>query len=200
MASAQSETNPRQRTPGRTKRLKRILSAASNPASSGGFAVAILLLVVGASAVYWVLQIHARYTFSLQSPIRIRLHWPLVVARRMSSEDAYEAQLDQRHPLTAYQQYTCQKFGPACRVALAIQRAENPEGRCEIYHYNSDGTLDWGYFQINTTHLKRPGLNLRDLLDCRANIDFAYQLYSERQNFSAWSSYNNGSYRRHLHH
>ena len=43
-----------------------------------------------------------------------------------------------------------------------------------------DGTLDWGYFQINTVHLERPGLNLRDLLDCKANIDFAYQLYTER--------------------
>ena len=84
----------------------------------------------------------------------------------MRSEDARQAQLDQRRPLTAYQEYACLKFGPACRVALAIQRAENPEGKCETYHYNSDGTLDWGYFQINTVHLQRPGLNLRDLLDC----------------------------------
>jgi hypothetical protein len=30
------------------------------------------------------------------------------------------------------------------------------------------------YFQINTVHLKRVGANLRDLLDCKANIDFAY--------------------------
>ena len=48
-------------------------------------------------------------------------------------------------------------------------------------------------------HLKRPGLNLRDLLDCRANIDFAYQLYLERQGFSAWSVYNNRFYLRYLH-
>src|SRR5207249_2960289 len=80
--------------------------------------------------------------------------------------------------LTAYQQYACEKFGTACRVALAIQRAENPMGRCEIYHYNPNGTLDWGYFQINTVHLKRAGVNLRDLLDCKANIDFAYQSLS----------------------
>lgn len=31
--------------------------------------------------------------------------------------------------------------------------------------------MDGGYFQINTVHLTRVGLNLRDLLDCRANID-----------------------------
>ena len=58
--------------------------------------------------------------------------------------------------------------------SLAVQRAENPRGACEIFHYNTDGTLDWGYFQINTVHLKRAGVNLRDLLDCKANIDFAY--------------------------
>jgi hypothetical protein len=50
-----------------------------------------------------------------------------------------------------------------------------PRGAREIYHYNSDGALDWGYFRINTLHLQRPGVKLRDLPDCKANIDFAYQ-------------------------
>ena len=122
----------------------------------------------------------------------------MVIAQRLRTVDAVEAQADQRYALTAYQQYACRKFGSACRTALAIQRAENPAGKCEVYHYNSDGTLDWGYFQINTVHLKRPGLVLRDLLDCRANIDFAYQLYLERGNFTAWSTYKNGLYRRYL--
>jgi hypothetical protein len=145
-----------------------------------------------------VFTIHERYTFSLQSPVRVRLQWPLVIAARSPSEDAAESQADQfGHRLTAYQQYACNKFGSACRVALAIQRAENPKGSCEIYHYNSDGTLDWGYFQINTVHLKRAGVNLRDLLDCRANIDFAFQLYRER-GFAPWSTYNDGSYMRFL--
>ncbi len=161
---------------------------------------AILFVVAGACLVYWTLQIHERYTFSMQSPMHLRLQWPVVMARRLNSEEARLAQLDQRRPLTAYQEYACLKFGSACRIALAIQRAENSEGKCEMYHYNSDGTLDWGYFQINTVHLKRPGLNLRDLLDCRANIDFAYQLYSESQSFSAWSTFNNGAYRRYLRH
>jgi hypothetical protein len=81
---------------------------------------------------------------------------------------------------------------------LAIQYAENARGACEIYHYNSsDGTLDWGYFQINTAHLKRRGLNLRDLLDCKANIDFAYQLYRV-EGFTPWTTYTSGEYRRYL--
>jgi hypothetical protein len=119
----------------------------------------------------------------------------LEVNQPVTSEIANAAQADQHgRPLSADQQYACEKFGPACRVALAIQRAENPSGRCEIYHYNSDGTLDWGYFQINTVHLKRPGLNLHDLLDCKANIDFAVQLYQERHGFTPWSTYTSGAY------
>jgi hypothetical protein len=142
---------------------------------------------------------HVYYTVSLQSPVRIQLQWPLVVAERMKSEAAEEARADQHgHGLSAWQQYACRKFGANCRVALAIQRAENPDGKCEIYHYNTNGTLDWGYFQINTVHLKRPGLNLRDLLDCKANIDFAYQLYEERHGFTPWSTYNSGLYRKFL--
>jgi hypothetical protein len=160
--------------------------------------LSVFALFVGLMAVYFAFQIHGRYTFSLQSPVRLGFQWPLVMAHRTKTEDAYRAQFDQHRPLTAYQQYACNKFGSACRVALAIQRAENPLGKCEIYHYNSDGTLDWGYFQINTVHLKRPGLNLRDLLDCKANIDFAYQLYIERQGFTPWTTYNSGAYRRYL--
>jgi hypothetical protein len=153
----------------------------------------VLLVALLAASAFLVLR--DRYTFSLQSPVRIHFQWPLVVAAKTAGDDATEAQADQfGHHLTAYQQYACNKFGPACRIALAIHRAENPRGACEIYHYNSDGTLDWGYFQINTVHLKRVGLNLRDLLDCRANIDFAYQLYRER-GFQPWSTYNNGAYR-----
>lgn len=140
----------------------------------------------------------AEYSVTLRSPLSIRLQSPLVITPRMIPDESREAQEDQSgRRLTAFQQYACNKFGSACRVALAVQRAENPRGECEIYHYNSDGTLDWGYFQINTVHLKRPGVNLRGLLDCKANIDFAYQLYTER-GFEPWTTYRDGTYRRFL--
>jgi hypothetical protein len=142
---------------------------------------------------------HDHYTLSMQSPIRLHFQSPVVVTKRVTEGYAAEAQADQygKH-LSAWQQYACQKFGSDCRLALAIQRAENPAGKCEIYHYNTDGTLDWGYFQINTVHLKRAGVNLRDLLDCKANIDFAYKLYLESHGFTPWSTYNSGAYRKYL--
>ena len=180
------------------KPKQKIVGLQPAPVKNINLIISALALIAGAALVFLLVQIHAHYTVSLQSPIRLRFQWPIVVAERTKSPDAVQAQFDQRHPLTAYQQYACKKFGSACRVALAIQRAENPQGKCEIYHYNTDGTLDWGYFQINTVHLKRPGLNLRDLLDCKTNIDFAYQLYTEKQSFTPWSTYNSGAYRRFL--
>lgn len=173
----------------RARRRRRSVSVPKLPLAGLLTAAAVILI----PAAWWF---HQDYTLSLQSPVRVRFQWPFVIAQRMRSETAAEAQADQHgRRLSAWQQYACRKFGADCRVALAIQRAENPQGKCEIYHYNSDGTLDWGYFQINTVHLKRPGLNLRDLLDCRANIDFAYQLYQEKGGFTAWSTFNSGAYR-----
>ncbi len=140
---------------------------------------------------------HLRVAF--QSPIRFRFQSPFVITERVDPEETTAAQLDQQgRKLTGWQQYTCRKFGNDCRLALAIQRAENAAGKCETYHYNSDGSLDWGYFQINTVHLQRADLNLRDLLDCKANIDFAYKLYLEHAGFSPWSTFKSGAYRQYL--
>jgi hypothetical protein len=119
-------------------------------------------------------------------------------ARARVSDEANSGTNGINGRLTSYQQYACEKFGPACRIALAIQAAENSRGACEVYLYNSsDGTLDWGYFQINTVHLTRPGLNLRDLLDCKTNIDFAYNLFREK-GFEPWTAYTSGAYRKFL--
>ena len=157
-----------------------------------------LLILLSAGIGVFAVVLQTQYTFTLQSPVRLRFQWPLVIAPKESPEASGAARSDQfGRRLTAYQQYACNKFGASCRIALAVQRAENPRGACEIYHYNSDGTLDWGYFQINTVHLKRAGVNLRDLLDCKANIDFAYQLFTER-GFQPWSTFNNGAYREFL--
>jgi hypothetical protein len=174
--------------------------ARARRSKSPKFSARILAFVVlfGAAAGLSAAFLQARYTFSLQSPLRLRFQWPLVIAPKTSAAESGAAQTDQfGRRLTAWQQYACNKFGADCRIALAVQRAENPRGACEIYHYNSDGTLDWGYFQINTVHLKRAGVNLRDLLDCKANIDFAYVLYTER-GFQPWTTFQSGAYRQFL--
>jgi len=52
---------------------------------------------------------------------------------------------------------------------MPSRRSQNQRG-CVSHHYNSDGTLHWGYFQINTVHLKRAGVNLRDPLVVRSFV------------------------------
>jgi hypothetical protein len=174
-------------------------SARIGPPKGLGFLLGILSLSAAIFCVYESVQLHSQYIVGWRSPVRVRFQSPLVIAHRSEKiNQQKEAPRGQRSSLTVYQQYACQKFGSACSVALAIQRSENPQGKCEVYHYNRDGTLDWGYFQINTVHLKRRGVNLRDLLDCKTNIDFAYQLYVENQGFTPWSVYNSGRYRRFL--
>jgi len=158
----------------------------------------VLAILTGALLIYAPVYFDMHFTVTFRSPVRVFFQSPLVISPRTHTENAVRAKSDQQHSLTAYQQYACEKFGPDCRIALAIQRVENPGGECEIYHHNPDGTLDWGYFQINTVHLKRPGVNLRDLLDCKKNIDFAYLLYRERGDFTAWAAYKSGAYRRAL--
>lgn len=179
----------------RTQRLSAKAFKAPGGVSRRMIAISVGLPLL-AAALWWFTS---HYTTSLQNPVQLELRWPVVISERSTSESAQSARADQQgRPLTAWQQYACRKFGADCRVALAIQRAENLLGKCEIYHYNTDGTLDWGYFQINTVHLKRPDLNLRDLLDCKANIDFAYQLFQESHGFTPWSTYKSGKYLRYL--
>ena len=178
--------------PARRRRRRRSNSAGKWPRVVG------LLFPIAAIAGMAAGVVQSEYSISLRPPFRLGCQWPVIISPRIVEEETKAVQADQLgHRLTAYQQYACNKFGSECRVALAVQRAENRRGDCEIYHYNTDGTLDWGYFQINTVHLKRPGVNLRALLDCRANIDFAYQLYTER-GFEPWTTYRNGAYRRFL--
>ena len=185
--------SPRQRS---ARPQRKPARSSDSQSSLGGKPATFFLLAILAALLWWSTS---SYTIGFQSPILVQLQRPIVISERISSVEAEEARADQQgHPLSAWQEYACRQFGSYCRVALAIQRAENPRGKCEIYHYNSDGTLDWGYFQINTVHLKRPGLNLRDLLDCKANIDFAYQLFREKHGFGPWSTYTSGKYRQFL--
>src|SRR5689334_6255647 len=72
----------------------------------GVLAIAAFLAGVGGVA------LQAAYSVSWQSPLRVRLQWPLVVTPRTSGAETAEAQADQLgHRLTAYQQYACNKFG-----------------------------------------------------------------------------------------
>lgn len=147
-----------------------------------------------------------KHTFTWHSPVVFQ--WILTVSSKQPEVIKELVTIDNSHatPLTPDQQYLCDVFSKtsqeACVVALAIQRHENGTGQCDRYGINTNGSLDWGFMQINTVHLKRKDVVLKDLLDCKANIDFAYKLFVEhggnrslKEGFSPWVTYNNGSYK-----
>lgn len=63
---------------------------------------------------------------------------------------------------------------------------------------NADGSTDYGLMQINSIHSDMVGGNLTALLDPATNIKIAYSLSKGGQDWTAWSTYNNGKYRQFL--
>jgi soluble lytic murein transglycosylase-like protein len=85
------------------------------------------------------------------------------------------------------------------RTAIAIMKAEsgcNPVR--DNAGLNSDGTNDVGLMQINSIHVSSGAIAESSRRDPADNIAFAYRLYSERGNFTAWTAYTSGAYTNHL--
>lgn len=84
-------------------------------------------------------------------------------------------------------------FGKDCKMALAISQAENGIRQCDrVSARNSNGTYDYGVFQINSIHS-----HLGDLTDCKDNIRVAKIIF-DSSGWSAWSVYKNQSYKNFL--
>jgi hypothetical protein len=95
-------------------------------------------------------------------------------------------------------EYACPKFGKECKTFLAILKAENGTHECTRNNrgLNRNGSVDWGLAQINDR--ATPGYTAEQLMDCKINLDIAYQKYAARGNFTAWSAYKSGAYKKHL--
>lgn len=76
-------------------------------------------------------------------------------------------------------------------MALAISQAENGTRQCNRIHVNKNGTLDYGVFQVNSIH------GSTELLDCRKNIEVAYQIF-KKSGWSPWVTFKNGAYKKYL--
>jgi hypothetical protein len=96
----------------------------------------------------------------------------------------------------ATEEYICYVFGKDCKMALAVSQAENGTRQCDRFGVNTDKSIDFGVFQINTIHLKK-GWTIAQLIDCHKNIDFAYEIYTA-QSWQPWVAYQNGSYKQFL--
>lgn len=134
------------------------------------------------------------------SPIAIQFHKLITIEKRVWQIVNVNEIVDAHaSPLTPDQQYLCDKFGPNCKMALAIQHAENGTGECGRmgFNYGADGkvsSVDFGFMQINSVHIKKgAGWTPADLMDCHKNIDDAYEIFKQ-SGFGPWSTYQSKAY------
>jgi hypothetical protein len=83
---------------------------------------------------------------------------------------------------------------------LAIVRAESGCKADAVSPVNSNGSVDKGYFQLNSIH---KGIAEGDYFDALASSNHAYGIYLSAKNrdgvgYTAWSSYGNGRYKQFL--
>ena len=83
-----------------------------------------------------------------------------------------------------------EKYPWNSRIMLAIMGAEsNCNLRSDNTGLNTNGTYDYGLFQINSVHG-----HSRDILANPAkNTEIAFKIW-QSQGYRAWAAYNNGSY------
>lgn len=91
---------------------------------------------------------------------------------------------------------TVEQYDWDVEVALAVMRAESG---CDPEAFNGDrnpdGSNDAGLFQINSVHVFEGKIGWWDRFSIDKNVRVAYMIYKEA-GWSAWSAYNNGSYRK----
>lgn len=74
----------------------------------------------------------------------------------------------------------CEKYNVDEKLALSILIVENPKGDNSIIKENSDGTYDYGYFQINTCNIEcaLKGTGCENITDPKNNIECGIYLIS----------------------
>jgi len=154
-------------------------------------AASILFFYILTSAVYAINEFFSTHELIFQNIVSIDFQSPIRVVERVKPSPEI-IQVFPNTPLTPTQQYICDKFGPACKMALAVAKAENGTWQCDRFGINKNGTADFGLFQINSIHLKK-GYSLAELIDCKKNVDIAYELF-KAQGWNPWVAYTSKAY------
>jgi len=145
----------------------------------------LITLVLVGIAFYQINQFFQKHEFVFETPVIVQT--PVYLIDRAQAQTIVINQIKPDNlPLNDNEKYLCQVFGQQCKNALMIQHLENGTEQCDRFHINTNNTIDVGFMQINSVHLKQ-GFSLTDLADCRKNIDIAYQIYKS-SGWSAWTT------------
>lgn len=182
----------------------------------GVIAIILTVIMLLTGIVLGVNSWFERYHFRTHSPIEVKLFVPIWIEKRtpiirspiptvtpkkqsalptMNVEAAEHKPTDQE--VANYIASKSWDYG----VALRLAKSENfynltKSFDCSRTNTNTNGSTDYGLFQINSVHSKRiakHGWTLEDMKNCYKNADMAFELQQE-QGWGIWSAYNNGSY------
>lgn len=92
--------------------------------------------------------------------------------------------------------YTAGWRGTDIPIAVAVAIAES-SGKIDASNYNTNGTTDYGLWQINSSHFTEAGWDSHwtppDLLIPEENAQAGYHVWKE-QGWNAWSTFSSGAY------
>ena len=130
---------------------------------------------------------------TLNRPISIEKREPMVILSPIVQETEEPILFDD---LNEVEQLILDIFGLAdFKVARAIAKAESGLN-CEAYNVNTNRTIDYGVFQLNSIHWDRFG-GLKNLVTCEQQVQSAYELYQE-QGWTPWVVFNQGLFGRYI--
>ncbi len=94
---------------------------------------------------------------------------------------------------TDTEKYIYEKFGlQDYKVAIAIARSESGL-REDAINVNTNGSVDVGVFQVNSSNFKRPGCSLKEIANYKGNIDCAYSMF-KASGWSPWVTFKTGAF------
>ena len=149
--------------------------------------ISLVIIVLSIVGLYKANSFFDSKILVFKAPAEIKFNAPISIAEREKEVTVQVIQITDGLPLTEDEKYLCQKFGDECKTALEVQRRENPTGDCEIFHVNNNGSVDFGFMQVNTIHLGED-VKISQLVDCKENIDVAYKIW-EKSGWKAWTAY-----------
>lgn len=160
-----------------------------------GIVLALMLLIV-------VIQIHAEQTHkkmpemkgqvgkvSAVSQVKVA---PVKPVKAMPKDDYYIKGVKLKKEYQKYLYEQCRKRGVSYEEALAVMSVENPTFNPKARSKNSNGTTDYGLFQINSIHIPwlSQALNITDLNNPYQNIKAGvYKLSKLNKKFSGHKKY-----------
>lgn len=129
----------------------------------------------------------------LRKPFEIKeRETPVAEVIRVVEEIPHPEDLETDVEVAIYEKWGLENY----KLAIAVAKAEsglNPEA----INVNTNGSIDLGLFQINSTHYEKDECSLEKVVTVEGNIDCAYSLW-EAQGWEPWVAFNNGGFIDHI--